>query len=183
MFFIYLLIVFFAFLILFSIDAIMNKVEGLENNQLKKINKDNIKLDKIKLDDKIPINNDISRINQPIINPTNTLTPTNIADAMNSSRPTNIADAMNSSRPVNIIKPITPINASNETNDCLILAQKNNKNIDYLKVKADEMSGLQSQLNSMQQSIQNVQTQVDTLVQQQIDYANEYKNLEELLKM
>lgn len=175
MFFIYLLIVFFVFLILFSIDANMNKIEGLENNkQLKKINKDNIKQDKIKLDDKIPINNDISRVNQPIINPTTTLTPTNIADAMNSSRPINMITPVNT---------INPVNASNETNDCLILAQQNSKNIDYLKVKADEMSGLQSQLNSMQQSIQNVQTQVDTLVQQQIDYANEYKNLEELLKM
>ena len=65
----------------------------------------------------------------------------------------------------------------NDPNNSLILSQQNAGNIEVLKGRMDDYSDLQNNINNkvvtMQQSIDSMQTQLDGLVQQQADYAQD----------
>jgi TolA-binding protein len=65
-----------------------------------------------------------------------------------------------------------PYNLSNPNNS-LILAQQNAGNIQVLKGRIDDLDGVKNQVNTMQQSLNSMQIQIDQLVQQQADYAQE----------
>ena len=65
-----------------------------------------------------------------------------------------------------------PYNVS-EPNNSLILAQQNAGNIEVLKGRVDKLDGLNDKVVTIQQSIDLMQTQIDGLVQQQADYAQE----------
>jgi hypothetical protein len=78
--------------------------------------------------------------------------------------------------------PTTPTTSSekeykpynlNDPNNSLILAQQNAGNIEVLKGRIDSFDGVNQRVNNMQQSIDLMQTQIDGLVQQQADYAQE----------
>jgi hypothetical protein len=61
----------------------------------------------------------------------------------------------------------------NDPNNALILGQQNAGNIEYLKQRVQDLSGIKERVDNMQESINSLQTQVDGLVQQQADYAQE----------
>ena len=61
----------------------------------------------------------------------------------------------------------------NDPNSALILAQQNAGNIEYLKQRVENLSGIKERVDTMQESINSIQTQVDGLVQQQADYAQQ----------
>ena len=61
----------------------------------------------------------------------------------------------------------------NDPNNALILCQQNVGNIDYLKIRVDELGGIKQQVDNMEQNINSMQTQIDGLVQQQADYAQD----------
>lgn len=65
-----------------------------------------------------------------------------------------------------------PYNTS-DPNNCLILAQQNSGNIEVLKGRLDKYDGVDDKLVKMQQDMNSMQTQIDSLVQQQADYAQE----------
>jgi hypothetical protein len=61
----------------------------------------------------------------------------------------------------------------NDPNNSLILAQQNAGNIEVLKGRIDNLDGVKKKVDDMQQSIMSMQTQIDGLVQQQADYAQQ----------
>jgi hypothetical protein len=61
----------------------------------------------------------------------------------------------------------------NDPNNSLILAQQNAGNIEVLKGRIDGLDGVKQRVDDMQQSMNLMQTQIDGLVQQQADYAQE----------
>ena len=61
----------------------------------------------------------------------------------------------------------------NDPNNALILAQQNAGNIDYLKGRVEDLTGVKKKVDDMQQNIDSIQTQMDALVQQQADAAQE----------
>ena len=61
----------------------------------------------------------------------------------------------------------------NDPNNSLILAQQNAGNIQVLKDRIDGLDGVKKKVDDMQQSIMSMQTQIDGLVQQQADYAQQ----------
>ena len=65
----------------------------------------------------------------------------------------------------------------NDPNNSLILSQQNAGNIEVLNGRMDDYSGVQNDINNkvvtMQQSIDSMQTQLDGLVQQQANYAQD----------
>jgi hypothetical protein len=61
----------------------------------------------------------------------------------------------------------------NDPNNALILCQQNAGNIDFLKIRVDELGGIKQQVDNMAQNINSMQTQIDGLVQQQADYAQD----------
>lgn len=61
----------------------------------------------------------------------------------------------------------------NDPNNSLILSQQNAGNIEVLKGRIDGLDGIKIKVDDMQQSINLMQTQIDGLVQQQADYAQE----------
>lgn len=61
----------------------------------------------------------------------------------------------------------------NDPSNALILAEQNAGNISYLKSRIDDVMNLKSTIDTMQQNINSLQTQVDGLVQQQASYAQE----------
>lgn len=65
-----------------------------------------------------------------------------------------------------------PYNVS-DPNNALILAQQNAGNIEVLKGRIDNFDGVKEKLVTMQQNIDSMQVQMDQLVQQQADYAQE----------
>jgi hypothetical protein len=65
-----------------------------------------------------------------------------------------------------------PYNTS-DPNNALILAQQNAGNIEVLKGRVDGLDGVKDTIVTMQQNIDSIQTQVDGLVQQQADYAQD----------
>jgi hypothetical protein len=65
-----------------------------------------------------------------------------------------------------------PYNLS-DPNNSLILAQQNAGNIEVLKGRIDRLDGVKDTVDTLKQSVQMMQTQIDGLVQQQADYAQE----------
>jgi TolA-binding protein len=61
----------------------------------------------------------------------------------------------------------------NDPNNSLILAQQNAGNIEVLKGRIDDLDGVKNRVDDMEQSINLMQTQIDGLVQQQADFAQE----------
>ena len=61
----------------------------------------------------------------------------------------------------------------NNPNNSLILGQQNAGNIEVLRGRIDELDGVKKRVDTMQQSIELMQTQLDGLVQQQVEYAQE----------
>lgn len=61
----------------------------------------------------------------------------------------------------------------NDPNNCMILAQQNAGNIDYLKSRMDEVANVKNDVNTMQQSMNSMQVQLDGLVQQNSNIASE----------
>lgn len=57
--------------------------------------------------------------------------------------------------------------------DPMILAQQNAGNIEFLKSRVDDISNVKGDVETMKQDLQTMQIQVDGLVQQQADMANE----------
>lgn len=61
----------------------------------------------------------------------------------------------------------------NDPNNCMILAQQNAGNIDYLKSRMDEVANVKNDVNTMQQTMNSMQVQLDGLVQQNSNIASE----------
>ena len=57
--------------------------------------------------------------------------------------------------------------------DPMILAQQNAGNIEFLKSRVDDISNVKGDVETIKQDLQTMQIQVDGLVQQQADMANE----------
>lgn len=71
----------------------------------------------------------------------------------------------------------------NDPNNCLILAQQNSGNIDYLKSRMDELNNVKNDISDVKQSVQTMQVQMDELVQQQGDMAVEMAGGEEPVEL
>ena len=78
----------------------------------------------------------------------------------------------NTTTTTNSIQEYKPYNL-NDPNNSLILAQQNAGNIEVLKGRVDGLDGVKRRVDDMEQSIDLMQTQIDGLVQQQADYAQE----------
>ena len=61
----------------------------------------------------------------------------------------------------------------NDPNSALILAQQNAGNIEVLKGRIDTLDGIKEKVDNNTQSINAIQTQIDGLVQQQADFAQQ----------
>lgn len=61
----------------------------------------------------------------------------------------------------------------NDPNNSLILAQQNAGNIEVLKGRIDTLDGVKNRVDTMEQSMNSMQIQIDGLVQQQAEYAQE----------
>jgi hypothetical protein len=57
--------------------------------------------------------------------------------------------------------------------DPMILAQQNAGNIEFLKSRVDDISNVKGDVETIKQDLRTMQIQVDGLVQQQADMANE----------
>ena len=62
---------------------------------------------------------------------------------------------------------------TNDPNNALILGQQNAGNIEYLRSRVDNLDGVKEQIVQMKTDMTTMQTQMDSLVQQQADYAAE----------
>ena len=62
---------------------------------------------------------------------------------------------------------------NNYGDDPMILAQQNAGNIEFLKTRVDDISNVKGDVEIIKQDLKTVQIQVDGLVQQQADMANE----------
>ena len=69
----------------------------------------------------------------------------------------------------NEYKPYNP----NDPNNTLILAQQNAGNIEFIKGRIDDLDGVKTRVDTMQKNINSMQIQIDALVQQQANYAND----------
>ena len=67
---------------------------------------------------------------------------------------------------------IQPYN-TNDPNNALILAQQNAGNISVLNGRVDELDKDKDKIFTIQRQISEMQTQIDQLVQQQADYAQD----------
>jgi hypothetical protein len=85
------------------------------------------------------------------------------------NKPTLLEGLTNSSETTSEYKPYN----MNDPNNSLILAQQNAGNIEVLKDRVDDLNGVKKKVDDMQQSIDSMQTQINGLVQQQAEYANE----------
>jgi len=61
----------------------------------------------------------------------------------------------------------------NDPNNSLILPQQNAGNIEVLRGRIDTLDGVKKKVDDIQQSISSMQVQIDTLVQQQAEYAQD----------
>jgi hypothetical protein len=55
--------------------------------------------------------------------------------------------------------------------DPLILSKKNAANIDFLKGRVDEVLGLKNQVNDISLNVSSLETQVNTILEQQAEYS------------
>jgi len=78
----------------------------------------------------------------------------------------------NTTETTSVEKQYKPYNL-NDPNNALILGQQNAGNIEVLKGRIDDFDGVKNQVDTMQQSINSMQVQIDGLVQQQLDYAQD----------
>jgi hypothetical protein len=62
---------------------------------------------------------------------------------------------------------------TNNPNNALILAQQNAGNISFLKQRLDTLTGINDQVQDLSGNVQTLQTQVNSLVQSQQEYANQ----------
>jgi len=65
---------------------------------------------------------------------------------------------------------------SNDPNSALILSQQNAGNIEYLKGRVTDLEKSNTKINEMSQNMGSMQTQIDSLVQQQVEFAKEMSN-------
>uniref|UniRef100_A0A6C0H524 Uncharacterized protein n=1 Tax=viral metagenome TaxID=1070528 RepID=A0A6C0H524_9ZZZZ len=56
---------------------------------------------------------------------------------------------------------------------CMILAQQNAGNINYLKERIDEMENIQSMVYDLSMNVAELNTEMEGVVQQQIDFAEQ----------
>jgi len=68
---------------------------------------------------------------------------------------------------------------TNDPNNCLILAQQNAGNIEYLKTRMNDVTNVKGEIDTMRQDMQTMQVQIDSLLQQQSDMAVELSGGEE----
>lgn len=61
----------------------------------------------------------------------------------------------------------------NDPNNSLILSQQNAGNIEVLNGRIDKFDGVKEKIDIMEQNIHSMQTQIDGLVQQQADFAQD----------
>ena len=61
----------------------------------------------------------------------------------------------------------------NDPNNALILSQQNAGNIEVLKGRINSLDGVKQSIADINQSINSMQTQIDGLVEQQANYAQE----------
>ena len=61
----------------------------------------------------------------------------------------------------------------NDPNSSLILSQQNAGNINFLKGRIDELSGIKKDVDDLKQNVSSMQTQIDGLVQQQSDFGTQ----------
>ena len=64
-------------------------------------------------------------------------------------------------------------NDPNNPNSALILSQQNAGNIEVLNGRVTKLDGLNDRVTTAESSIVSMQTQIDALVQQQADFAND----------
>jgi hypothetical protein len=80
---------------------------------------------------------------------------------------------------VNNTNNIKPVNVDyrpydlNNPNNALILGQQNAGNIEFLKGRIKEVDDVNSRLDGLEQNVDSMQTQLDALVQQQANFAND----------
>lgn len=72
----------------------------------------------------------------------------------------------------NVNKDYQPYNLK-DPNNSLILAQQNAGNIEVLKGRIDKFDGVKEKIDTMQQNMNSMQVQIDGLVKQQADYAQD----------
>lgn len=65
---------------------------------------------------------------------------------------------------------------SNDPNSALILSQQNAGNIEYLKGRVTDLEKSNIKIDEMSQNMGSMQTQIDSLVQQQVEFAKEMSN-------
>jgi hypothetical protein len=78
----------------------------------------------------------------------------------------------NATKPTPMVIEYIPYNLG-DPNNSLILSQQNAGNIEVLKGRIDNLDGIKNKVVDMQQNINSMQVQIDGLVQQQADYAQE----------
>lgn len=61
----------------------------------------------------------------------------------------------------------------NDPNNALILSQQNAGNIEYLKGRLTDLDTMKGNVDSVSKNMSAMQTQIDALVQQQAQYAND----------
>ena len=62
---------------------------------------------------------------------------------------------------------------ANDPNNALILAQQNAGNIKVLREQTDKLNDIPETITQMQQNMSTMQTQIDSITQQQAQYAQE----------
>ena len=62
---------------------------------------------------------------------------------------------------------------SNDPNSALILSQQNAGNIEYLKGRVTDLEKSNTKIDEMSKNMGSMQTQIDSLVQQQVEFAKE----------
>jgi hypothetical protein len=62
---------------------------------------------------------------------------------------------------------------SNDPNSALILSQQNAGNIEYLKGRVTDLEKSNTKIDAISQNMGSMQTQIDSLVQQQVEFAKE----------
>ena len=86
----------------------------------------------------------------------------------------NLIEGLETQKDTNVLKSdeYQPYNVS-DPNKSLILPQQNAGNIEVVVSRVDRLDGIKDTVDTMQQSINSMQVQIDGLVQQQAEYAQE----------
>jgi len=90
----------------------------------------------------------------------------------NTNTDTNTNTNTNTNTDTNSLKEYKPYNL-NDPNNALILAQQNAGNIEVLKGRIDTLDGVNKRVDNLEQSVELMQTQLDGLVQQQANFAQD----------